>query len=360
MLKKRVLLSVLLGLSLLTLQTFILPQTCLSQSLPGGKTVFARPEADAQVSRFGEEAKHHTLEVGDATFEICQKEGTLSVSQKNIDDYVRDAARAVMAYYGEFPVKKTIVVIEPTDEYGVGFATSTFEDDGGHGLIEIEIGRGATCKQLLTSWTLTHEMMHLAFPIMGRRHRWLAEGIATYVEPIGRMRIGKLSSEDVWKDLADNLHKGLPSSIDDGGLNKVQGRRRLYWGGALYCLIADISIRKQTQNRMGLEEALRAVADMGGTAASDWDAEKSLRVADGAIGARVLEDLYDEMAEVPGSVDIPELLTQLGVEQSGETIVFDEDAPLAPVRRAIERGTAASLSQSLHDATTDGTAPSVN
>jgi hypothetical protein len=357
-LKERVLFSVSLGLSWLILQTFFLPHANLKLSLPSGKTVFNLPSAGAQNNCLPAAAKHHTLQLGDASFDIYQKEDRLSVSAENIEDYVRDAARAVVAYYGTFPVDKTIVVIEPTDHSGVGFATSTFEDEGGYGLIEIEIGRDATNDQLLTSWTLTHEMMHLAFPIMNRRHRWLAEGIATYVEPIGRMRIGKLSREDVWRDLAENLHKGLPSNIDDGGLNQVQGRRRLYWGGALYCLVADVSIRKQTKNRMGLEDALRAVANMGGTAASDWSAEKSLRMADCAIGTRVLQDLYEEMAESPTSVDIAELLTQLGVKTAGEKIMFDDEAPLASVRHAIESGTTTSLSESLHDDSTYGTASS--
>lgn len=344
-LKKRASVSISLALLLLVSQTLFLPETLPSINLPCGETVFALPRADAQAFSSRSGSKPTLLSLSNARFEIYQTEGKLGVSSADVTNYVRDAARAVIAYYGTFPVEKTVVVIEPTDDYGVGFATSTHEDAGGYGLIEIQIGRYATNNQLRTSWTLTHEMMHLAFPIMGRRHRWLAEGIATYVEPIGRMRIGRLSREEMWGDLADNLHKGLPSASDDGGLNQVQGYRRLYWGGALYCLLADVEIRKRTHNRLGLEEALRAVANMGGTAASDWNAEKSLRVADGAIGARVLQDLYEQMAETPRTVDIRNLLRQLGVKRSGSTIVFDDEAPLAAVRRAIETGTAPSISQ---------------
>jgi len=281
-------------------------------------------------------ARESQLFVGDSKFFLNVKDGALNVTPEDLNSYVRDAARAVVAYYGSFPVAKTKVIVEPTGDDGVGFATSTHEDAGGYGLIEIDIGQFANRRDLESSWTLTHEMMHLAFPIMGRRHRWLAEGIATYAEPIGRMRIGKLSREEMWGDLADNLHKGLPSAYDAGGLNQVQGYRRLYWGGALYCLLADVEIRKRTKNRCGLEHALRAIANEGGTAASDWNAAKSLRVGDEAVGVTVLQELYDQMSETPKSVDTKKLLSSLGVERVGRKTVLNEQAPLAAIRRSIE------------------------
>ncbi|MDZ4836377.1 MAG: hypothetical protein SGJ27_21595 [Candidatus Melainabacteria bacterium] len=288
-------------------------------------------EASARVN-----SRQSTIAVDGSQFLIQIKDGDLNVSSEEVKTYVRDAARAVVAYYGKFPVQKTIVAIAPTNDDGVGFATSTHEDAGGYGLIEIDIGAYANRGDLETSWTLTHEMMHLAFPILTRRHRWLAEGIATYIEPIGRMRIGKVSREEVWGDLADNLQKGLPSSGDAGGLNSARGYGRIYWGGALYCLVADVQIRKRTNNRRGLEQALRAIANEGGTAASDWSTQKTLRVGDAAIRAQVLENLFDEMADAPKTVDIRQLLRELGVRRQGRATIFDDQAPLAHIRKSIE------------------------
>lgn len=281
-------------------------------------------------------SRQSTVLVDGSQFLIKIGDGDLNLSSDEVNAYVRDAARAVVAYYGKFPVRKTVVAIAPVDDDGVGFATSTHEDVGGYGLIEIDIGAYATRRDLDTSWTLTHEMMHLAFPILTRRHRWLAEGVATYIEPIGRMRIGKLSREEVWGDLAANLKKGLPSPDDDGGLNSARGFGRIYWGGALYCLIADVEIRKRTKNRMGLEEALRAIADEGGTAASNWGTVQTLRVGDAAIGSQVLEDLFNDMSETPKVVDIRRLMLDLGIKRVGNSIVIDDQAPLANIRRAIE------------------------
>lgn len=289
------------------------------------------PCADARVT-----SRQSTLSVDGSQFLVQIKDGDLNLSSDEVNTYVRDAARAVVAYYGKFPVRKTVVAVAPVDDDGVGFATSTHEDAGGYGLIEIDIGAYATRRDLENSWTLTHEMMHLAFPILTHRHRWLAEGIATYIEPIGRMRIGKLTREEVWGDLAANLQKGLPNSDDDGGLNSARGYGRIYWGGALYCLIADVEIRKRTKNRIGLEQALRAIANEGGTAASNWNTMQTLRVGDAAVGSQVLEDLFDDMSENPKTVDIRRLLRELGIRRQGKSVLIDDQAPLANIRRAIE------------------------
>jgi hypothetical protein len=138
------------------------------------------------------------------------EDGPLSVSKADLASYVRDAAKAVTAYYGTFPIHKTVINFVPSDDDGIGFGTSTYDDDEDYGVVTINIGENTTRRNLRSSWTLTHELMHLAFPVVSHHKRWLSEGIATYVEPIGRMRIGNLSPEEVWGDLLTNLPKGLP------------------------------------------------------------------------------------------------------------------------------------------------------
>ncbi len=261
--------------------------------------------------------------------------GRLSVTTQQINQYVKEAAQAVVAYYGFFPIKHTVIVITASDDDGVGFATSTHEDDPGYGLIEINVGENANFHDLDEDWTLAHEMMHLAFPIMSRKNRWIAEGIATYIEPIARMRTEKISKEEVWGDLYKNLSKGLPR-YDDGGLNNCRDYGRVYWGGALYCLLADVQMRINSNNRTGLEQALRAIAFNGGTAASDWTAAEALSVADRSTGQKVLQNLYSQMSETPMTYDYRTLLRQLGVTSRQGHIYLDDKAPLAHVRRAIE------------------------
>lgn len=263
------------------------------------------------------------------------EDGPLSVSKADLAVYVRDAAKAVTAYYGTFPIHKTVINFVPSDDDGIGFGTSTYDDDEDYGVVTINIGENTTRRNLRSSWTLTHELMHLAFPVVSHHKRWLSEGIATYVEPIGRMRIGNLSPEEVWGDLLTNLPKGLPRQ-GEGGLRSARNFDRIYWGGALYCLLADVEIRQRTNNRVGLEDALRSIAKQGGTAASNWDAEEAVQAGDKGLGISVLHPLYTKMGEQPVSIDVPAYLRKLGVVKSGETVAFDDRAPLAAIRHAID------------------------
>ena len=85
---------------------------------------------------------------------------------------------------------------------------------------------------------MVHEMVHLAFPRVAKQHHWIEEGLATYIEPWARLGIGQLTEETVWKDLVEGLPKGLPGP-EDKGLDRTPTWGRTYWGGALFCLLAD-------------------------------------------------------------------------------------------------------------------------
>ena len=67
----------------------------------------------------------------------------------------------------------------------------------------------------------------------------------------------------------------------------------------------------------------------------DWPLGRALHAADAALESPVLEDLYDQMKATPVRVDLPQLWQRLGVELRGDNVLFDDSAPLAPVRRAI-------------------------
>jgi len=293
--------------------------------------------ASADISAAAAEAKDPplTLVVGGSQFIISIADGELDVSRADLIHYAKDAARAVIAYYGYFPVKRTLINFVPTDEDGIGYGTSTFNDNHGLGIVTVEVRKGTTRRKLKNSWTLTHELMHLAFPVVSKHERWLAEGIATYVEPIGRMRIGNLSREEVWGDLLKNLPKGLPRK-GEKGLHFSRNFDRVYWGGALYCLLADVEIRQRTNNRLGLEDALRSIAKQGGTAASDWEAQDAVEAGDRGIGLDVLTNLYSKMGDQAVSIDVGSYLRKLGVVKAGTGVRFDDKAPLAAIRKAID------------------------
>lgn len=274
---------------------------------------------------------HFEIKTANASIEV-RTEGKLPISTEALRKYVNDAIRAVLKYYGRFPLKNTVIIVRAKETGGIGYGNTNYDHETNCGVIQLALGPETTETKLDQSWMMTHEMMHLAFPFESRD--WMAEGIATYIEPIGRLRTGILSREAYWRDLIDSCPKGLED--DQKGLNYANTIHRIYWGGAIYCLKADIEIRRQTKNQYGLEDALRAVLNKGGNIASDWTGEKALSVGDKALKLHVLENLYDRLAVKTEPIDLQAIWLELGVKTNGATVSFDDSAPLASVRKAIE------------------------
>jgi hypothetical protein len=269
------------------------------------------------------------LEVAGATLEVALPREKIDLSDAAVLGWVESSARATAAYFGRFPVPRAHIELSSVDGSGVGHGT-TYPSR----LIRVKLGRHATRADLAKDWVLTHEMCHLGFPSLSEEHHWMEEGLATYVEPLGRVRTGDISAEKVWGDLVMGLPNGLPRP-GDRGLDFTPTWGRTYWGGALFFLLADVEIRQRTGNTKGLEHALRAVVGAGGTLDASWSIERVIAVGDGATGVPVLRDLYDRMKDRPAPVDLDSLWKRLGVSLRDGQIRFDDAAPLAPVRRAI-------------------------
>src|SRR5258708_6060054 len=272
-----------------------------------------------------------SLLIGNARIDIRIEGSTLRLPAKDIFRWVRSAAESVTAYYGRFPVPEVLIRISPFEGRGVRNGKS-FGDRGGR--ITVRVGNETSPAELASDWMLTHEMIHLAFPSVDEKHHWIEEGIATYVEPIARIQAGHLKAEQMWFDLVRDMPQGLPQ-VGDHGLDHTHTWGRTYWGGALFCLLADIEIRRQTNNAKGLEHALRGILDAGGDLQEEWNLEASLRVGDRAVGVSVLQPLYTRMKDMPVGVDLDGLWTQLGIHSDGARVRFDDSASLAAIRRAI-------------------------
>src|ERR1700693_2518336 len=207
-----------------------------------------------------------------------------------IRHWIATSACAVTTYYARFPVKHLNLLIVPVEGQR-GMLSGRTQGQGGPSTT-VFVGQFATEEDLKGDWVMTHEMVHLAFPSVPREHHWIEEGIATYVEPIARSQVGDLSPETVWRELVDGLPKGLPAS-GDRGLDNTHTWGRTYWGGALFCLVADVEIHRRTNNRYGLQDALRGIVRAGGNMEHDWPLVRALKVGDDAVGVPVLTELYD-------------------------------------------------------------------
>jgi hypothetical protein len=177
-------------------------------------------------------------------------------------------------------------------------------------------------------------MTHLALPDVGEDHAWLSEGLAVYVEGVARVQAGNRTQPDVWSEEIRSMPRGLPQS-GDRGLDHTHSWGRTYWGGAMFCLLADVEIRSRTKNRFGLQDAVRAITAASGGLVTDWPIERVLKTGDAAVGVPVLEELYAQMKDTAVTPDLMALWRKLGVEPDGSSVRLTDDAPLAGVRRSI-------------------------
>ena len=244
------------------------------------------------------------------------------------------AGKAVAAYYGTYPVDRVALTIHAGGPGKISGGRTMGES--GQARIRIFVGRDATEKDLASNWELVHEMVHLAFPSMDG-HEWIEEGIATYVEPLARARANLAPADDIWKWLLWGLPKGF-NGIEKRGLDRARGWDATYWGGALFCFLADVEIRQRTDNKKSLDDALRGIVKAGGDVRVSWPIDRAFKAGDAATGVSVLGELYAKMSNGPVQVDLDGLFKRLGVSGTKDGVTYDDTAPLAAIRKGITMG----------------------
>ena len=285
--------------------------------------------------RYGPPRATHQLPVGGATLQVDVATGALDLSDDIILKRIQTAARAVTTYYGKFPVSRVRIFVVPVaDRSGVVQGTSWGDMGGWPGFTRIRLGQRTTQQELSDDWTITHELVHMAFPTLPDDQHWMEEGLATYIEPIARVQAGELTAKAIWSDMLDGMRKGEPD-LGDRGLDNTHTWGRTYWGGALFCLDADVRIRIATGNRRGLQDALRAIVADGGTIDHEWPLKRALEIGDKATNTDILTSMYSTWGTSPMPVDLEKLWEQLGIHRKGADIEFSASAPYAKIREAI-------------------------
>jgi hypothetical protein len=286
-------------------------------------------------------ADSYRIRLGGAELQVDFAPGALDAGDAPVLAHIRMAADAVIAYYGRFPVSRARVLVLPVANRGGAPQGTTWGDmDGFPGFTRLRVGQHTTQADLNDDWVTTHELVHMAFPSQEREHHWIEEGLATYVEPLARVKTGELKAQKVWADMVKGMPQGEPENGDQG-LDRTHTWARTYWGGALFCLVADVEIRRETGNRKGLEDALRGIVDAGGTIDQEWPLEKTFDVGDRATGTRVLTTMYAAWKDAPVTVDLDKLWSGLGIRRVGDGVEFVPGAPEAAIREAIAGGPAA-------------------
>ncbi|NRF71449.1 hypothetical protein HLB44_31130 [Aquincola sp. S2] len=271
------------------------------------------------------------LQGGGARLELQFAEGFDAALRQRARVWVERSVAAIVGYFGRFPVPDVELLMQPVAGGGVRGGTA-FSHPAPY--VRLRLGVDTSSAQFDDDWVLVHEMVHLGVPRVPRRQSWLHEGLATYVEGIARTRAGQMSAATLWHAMQRDMPQGQPQGGDEG-LDHTPTWGRTYWGGALFCLLADVQIRRRSGARLGLEHALRGVLAAGGSYAVAWPLPRILEVGDAAIGQTTLAELYALTKDCPAPIDLAALWADLGVVERGGTVELRGDAPLAAVRRAI-------------------------
>lgn len=272
-----------------------------------------------------------TLRFAGGVIDVVFADGAAGLNRALVLDWIKRGAQAMIGYFGRFPAAQygLLVIAQPGNR--VGHATTY----GYRGTAtRITVGVDADARAFAQDWVLVHEMCHGALPDLPRQALWLQEGNATYVEPIARARVGQLSAAQVWRQSLEGMPRGLPQS-GEGGMAGTMRHDRLYWGGAIFWLLAEVEIYQISQGRGSLRDAMRACNRSSGGNHVEWSPERLMAVGDGATGTQVLSKLYDRFAYHTSAVDLAELFRQLGVSLKQNRVMFDEAATLSAFRRSI-------------------------
>jgi predicted metalloprotease with PDZ domain len=276
--------------------------------------------------------ERHPIAVDRGYVDVAVVVGKWSVPANALRAWVDRSANAVASYFGGFPIPRTLVVVLPGRGSQVGYGTTR---GGRSASIIVWVGREAPETELARDWVLVHEMIHLGFPNLPREQRWIEEGLATYLEPIVKVRHGLLTEEEMWRSVRENMPRGVAAARGTHGLDGVRSIDGLYWGGALFWFLADLEIRERTGGAKSLADVLTGVVSAGGTIAVSWPLARLLDEGDRAAGVVVLRPLYERMGTAPADVDLERVWRRLGVTLEGGIVRFDDAAPLAAVRRGI-------------------------
>jgi hypothetical protein len=306
-----------------TFVTGLWPLEGVEHTYVGDSNVFWR----APYSAFGS-FHQHARDIGEARVEVAIAKGGQVLNEEVVMAWLDDGMKAVTAYFGRFPVPRAMLIVLPTG----GSRVHGKELGGGGASVLLWVGSEAGQAKLARDWVGVHEMVHLALPMMPYRFGWLAEGLATYVEPLARAQVGLVTDQVVWRDMLRGIPKGQPEP-GDRGLARTRTWGRLYWGGAMFALVADVEIQKRTGGKMGLQDALRATIARGGHNGASWSIDEFMAACDTATGTSVMTEQYAAWSHTPVTVDLEGLWQQLGVTLSGRAVTFDDTAPLAHIRK---------------------------
>ncbi|HEV8392263.1 MAG TPA: hypothetical protein VGQ35_20580 [Dongiaceae bacterium] len=268
---------------------------------------------------------------GDPELTLAVPPNATKIATTQLAAWVSAVAESNRRFWARPPAKGGLILLIPSPRGGVPFGRVL---SLGGAVVTVLVGQQATTQDLYDDWVLVHEFIHLGSPLMRDTGAWLNEGIATFYEPVLRARAGWKSEDDVWREWISSMTRGIPAMTDIGLENA--GRGGIYWGGALFVLMAEIESLTASDGKIGFSDCLRTVLAEGGDVTVKWPTMKLLDRCDALLGKNVIATLASQHIEKGSAMDLDQLWHRLGVSMvEGGTIHYDDKAELAWLRPLI-------------------------
>lgn len=306
--------------------------------LHGGRDLPARAALTVgSFHTFG--GRRHSIEVDDATVDIAilGAPDDLAAIDAELVEWVRQAASEVLTIAPGFPLRRVPVTLIPSP--GVR-AASPFGMALG-GTVAIFVGGDASVRDLQRDWVLVHELTHFAHPAFLDGPELpavvLSEGLATYLSLLARLRSGRIDETAAWSELLGGATDGRRRAGDASlpelarAMHQVHAYRSVYWGGALLALDLDLTLRRATEGRVALDDAVFELRRRERAARLD-----DLRqVVDALAGRRVFAAVLARHRDGPCLATAPDLLERLGIVEHWRGRAKLVDGPDADLRRSL-------------------------
>jgi hypothetical protein len=267
---------------------------------------------------------------GDSALTLAVSPGATEIANEQLAAWVSAVAESNRRFWARSPTEGGLVVLIPSPRGGVPFGRVL---SLGGAVVTVLVGKQATPQDLYDDWVLVHEFLHLGSPLMRDTGAWLNEGIATFYEPVLRARAGWKSEDEVWREWISSMPRGMPA-ITGIGLENA-GRGGIYWGGAVFVLMAEIESLQTSGGKIGFSDCLRTVLADGADVTVKWPTMKLLDRCDALLGTTVIGPLAKRHIEKGSAMDLDKLWRRLGVSVQGNTVRYDDGAELAWLRPLI-------------------------
>jgi hypothetical protein len=274
--------------------------------------------------------------------ELVRSDGPFAATPAGIRRWLSTAISAdAVLFGGTFPRRRLLLGVEAgnsSDGDAVTFG-SAWAGGGAHALLWLS--KTAKDDALPGEWVAVHELLHSALPHVAIDDAWLSEGFVTYYQEVVRARAGLQTPEQAWQEIHAGFGRGRvsksrrPIAEESRAMHENHEYHRVYWAGAAIALRLDVALRRESQGRLSLDDALRALCDHPGADVRTIEGREVVEALDRKAGSPLASSIVNPILASGDFPDLSETYRFLGLGDATGALRFDDAAPGAAIRRAI-------------------------